>query len=116
MIQTNFELEQRIANIVVELEALKIWLVDKGIITKEELEEGEKAVREDSVLTEPLKRIEVGAKVQEILQKETITDEDINWIKENGTKYDTEEDVQKVLEILEWKKDPIFGKLFGAVK
>lgn len=115
MIQTNFELEQRIAKIVVELEALKIWLVAKGIITKEELEEGEKVVREDSVLTEHLKRIEIGAKVQEILQKETTTDEDTNWIKENWTKYDTEEDVQKVLEILELKKDPIFGKLFGTL-
>ena len=35
---------------------------------------------------------------------------------QKGTKYDTEEDVQRALQILEWKKDPIFGKLFGAVQ
>ena len=109
----NFDLEKRIADMVISINALSILLIAKDIITIDELNEAKKTFREDKEIKERLDRIECGKKVQELLEAEEITDEDIQWVKENGPKYDTEENVNKVVEILEFKKDPILGKLFN---
>lgn len=109
----NFDLEQRFAHLVVQTNALATLLVAKGIITADEYKEAQDLLKEDKDLKERLDRIECGKKIQELLEAEEITYEDIQWVKENGPKYDTEENVNKVVEILELKKDPILGKLFN---
>lgn len=115
MTETNFELERRIADIAVQLGAIKTVLSEKGIVTREDFYAAEQSLKVDPVIKERLEWIEIGSKLQAIMQKEPVTDEDIQWVKENATKYDSEEDVKRLVQILEWKKDPIFGKLFGAV-
>ena len=67
----------------------------------------------DYEIKERLGRIECGKKIQELFSAEEITDEDIQQVKENGPKYDTEENVNKAIEILELKRDPVLGKLFN---
>ena len=105
----NYDLEQRLAKVVIQVNALVTLLIAKEIITIDEYKGAQDTISKDEVIKERLDGIEYRAKIQKMLEAEEITDEDIQWVKENGIKYDTEENANKAVELLELKKDPIFG-------
>ena len=109
----NYDLEQRLAQIAIQINALATLLIAKEIITNDEYKGAQDAISNDEVIKERLDKIECGARIQKMLFAEETTDEDIQWVKENGPKYDTEENVNKIVEVLKLKKDPLFGKLFN---
>ena len=110
---TNYDLEKRFAQVVIQVGALATLLINKGIITEDEYEIAQNAFKNNDELKNRIERLEIGAKLQEILKSENISDEDIEWVKENVSKYDTEEDTQKLLNLLEFKrKYPVFDSLF----
>lgn len=113
---TNFDLENRFAQLAIQVGALSALLIGKGIITQDEYAAAQDAIKNNDELKKRIERLEIGAKLQELLKSENISDEDIEWVKENVSKYDSEEDVQQLIDMLELKRrDPILSSLFNRM-
>lgn len=107
----DFDLELRVAKAAVFIQAIINILINKGITTKEDVDNEYEKIRNSQEFKKWIDKIEYMSHVQKIAEKDIITEEDEKYIREKND-WDKKEDVEDFIQLIKW--DSVFGSLLDS--